>query len=137
MADKRSVLVIGAGDATGGAIARRFAREGLVAVVTRQAVHAEATREGVIAEAAVQIIIAAVAGGITGGLMAAAHRVGVDLIVFAVKLGDTEAAARQLAPMIGPETRILTLQNGIDSVDLIRAQYPQAVVLGGAGMKAA
>lgn len=36
MADKRSVLVIGAGDATGGAIARRFAREGLVAVVTRR-----------------------------------------------------------------------------------------------------
>lgn len=36
MADKRSVLVIGAGDATGGAIARRFAREGLAAVVTRR-----------------------------------------------------------------------------------------------------
>src|SRR3982750_2221681 len=29
-------LVIGAGDATGGAIARRFAREGLVACVTRR-----------------------------------------------------------------------------------------------------
>jgi NAD(P)-dependent dehydrogenase (short-subunit alcohol dehydrogenase family) len=36
MADKRAVLVIGAGDATGGAIARRFAREGYVAVVTRR-----------------------------------------------------------------------------------------------------
>lgn len=36
MAEKRSVLVIGAGDATGGAIARRFAREGLAAVVTRR-----------------------------------------------------------------------------------------------------
>lgn len=36
MATKRSVLVIGAGDATGGAIARRFAREGLVACVTRR-----------------------------------------------------------------------------------------------------
>jgi len=33
---KRSVLVIGAGDATGGAIARRFAREGFVACVTRR-----------------------------------------------------------------------------------------------------
>ena len=37
MPDKRSVLVIGAGDATGGAIARRFAREGLAAAVTRRA----------------------------------------------------------------------------------------------------
>jgi len=33
---KRSVLVVGAGDATGGAIARRFAREGFVACVTRR-----------------------------------------------------------------------------------------------------
>lgn len=33
---KRSVLVVGAGDATGGAIARRFAREGLIAVCTRR-----------------------------------------------------------------------------------------------------
>ncbi len=36
MTTKRSVLVIGAGDATGGAIARRFAREGFVACVTRR-----------------------------------------------------------------------------------------------------
>jgi NAD(P)-dependent dehydrogenase (short-subunit alcohol dehydrogenase family) len=39
MAGKRAVWVIGAGDATGGAIARRFAREGYVACVTRR--HAE------------------------------------------------------------------------------------------------
>jgi NAD(P)-dependent dehydrogenase (short-subunit alcohol dehydrogenase family) len=32
----RSVLVVGAGDATGGAIARRFAREGYIACVTRR-----------------------------------------------------------------------------------------------------
>ena len=36
MDERRSVLVIGAGDATGGAIARRFAREGFVACVTRR-----------------------------------------------------------------------------------------------------
>jgi len=34
--ERRAVLVVGAGDATGGAIARRFAREGLVACVTRR-----------------------------------------------------------------------------------------------------
>ena len=34
--DRKAVLVVGAGDATGGAIARRFAREGLVACVTRR-----------------------------------------------------------------------------------------------------
>ena len=36
MSERRSVLVVGAGDATGGAIARRFAREGYAACVTRR-----------------------------------------------------------------------------------------------------
>lgn len=40
--EKKAILVIGAGDATGGAIARRFAREGYVACVTRR--HAEKLR---------------------------------------------------------------------------------------------
>ncbi len=34
--EKRAVLVVGAGDATGSAIARRFAAEGLIACVTRR-----------------------------------------------------------------------------------------------------
>ena len=36
MHEQRAVLVVGAGDATGGAIARRFAREGFIACVTRR-----------------------------------------------------------------------------------------------------
>ncbi len=36
MEDKKAILVIGAGDATGSAIARRFAREGYVACMTRR-----------------------------------------------------------------------------------------------------
>ncbi|PCJ68901.1 MAG: short-chain dehydrogenase [Rhodobiaceae bacterium] len=36
MGDKKAVLVIGAGDATGGAIAKRFAREGFEACVVRR-----------------------------------------------------------------------------------------------------
>jgi NAD(P)-dependent dehydrogenase (short-subunit alcohol dehydrogenase family) len=36
MAERKAVLVVGAGDATGGAIARRFAREGFIACVTRR-----------------------------------------------------------------------------------------------------
>jgi NAD(P)-dependent dehydrogenase (short-subunit alcohol dehydrogenase family) len=36
MPSPRAALIVGAGDATGGAIARRFAREGLVACVTRR-----------------------------------------------------------------------------------------------------
>src|SRR5262245_28463805 len=36
MAQQKAALVVGAGEATGGAIARRFAREGYVACVTRR-----------------------------------------------------------------------------------------------------
>ena len=36
MSEKKVILVIGAGDATGGAVARRFAREGYIACVTRR-----------------------------------------------------------------------------------------------------
>src|SRR4029453_19480639 len=52
MARGKVCVVIGAGDATGGDIARRFAREGYTAVVTRRShdklkhVVAEITREG-------------------------------------------------------------------------------------------
>ncbi|WP_417318177.1 ketopantoate reductase family protein [Emcibacter sp.] len=42
-----------------------------------------------------------------------------DLIIFAVKLYDTLDAAKLCLPMMGPETVILTLQNGVESVDLI------------------
>ncbi len=36
MTNKKAILVVGAGDATGGAVARRFAREGYIACVTRR-----------------------------------------------------------------------------------------------------
>jgi NAD(P)-dependent dehydrogenase (short-subunit alcohol dehydrogenase family) len=38
MNNKKVVLVVGAGDATGGAIAKRFAKEGFIACVTRRSV---------------------------------------------------------------------------------------------------
>ncbi len=43
----------------------------------------------------------------------------VDVVVFTVKLSGTDAAARMLAPLIGEHTRIVTLQNGIDSKAMI------------------
>lgn len=46
----------------------------------------------------------------------------VDLVLFTVKLGDADTAASTLGPLIGEGTRIVTLQNGIDSKDII-ARY--------------
>src|SRR5687768_17695691 len=38
----------------------------------------------------------------------------VDVVVFAVKLWDSERAAETLKPLLKPSTRVITLQNGID-----------------------
>ncbi len=43
----------------------------------------------------------------------------VDVVLFAVKLWDTEAAAELARPLVGPDTRIITLQNGVDSVERV------------------
>ena len=39
----------------------------------------------------------------------------VDIVLFAVKLWDTEKAAEHALPLLGPDTRVITLQNGVDS----------------------
>ena len=43
----------------------------------------------------------------------------VDIVLFAVKLWDTETAAQSLKPVVGPDTRVITVQNGIDAVERI------------------
>ena len=55
----------------------------------------------------------------------------VDLVVFAVKLTDALAAAESLKPVLRPDTRVLTLQNGIDSVSMLSEALPQAQIRGG------
>jgi 2-dehydropantoate 2-reductase len=55
----------------------------------------------------------------------------VDLVLFTVKLWDTEQAARVLAPLLGLHTRVVTLQNGIDSVEMISRYVPRTQVVGG------
>jgi 2-dehydropantoate 2-reductase len=43
----------------------------------------------------------------------------VDIVLFAVKLWDTEKAAELARPLVAPNTRVITLQNGVDSVERI------------------
>ena len=43
----------------------------------------------------------------------------VDVVLFTVKLYDVDAAAAALKPMIGPNTVVITLQNGVDAVDMV------------------
>ncbi|MFQ5829903.1 MAG: ketopantoate reductase family protein [Candidatus Methylomirabilia bacterium] len=55
-----------------------------------------------------------------------------DLVLFCVKSFDTEAAARALVPALGPETAILSLQNGVDNEEKLTAIAGPGHVLGGA-----
>lgn len=56
----------------------------------------------------------------------------VDLVLFTVKSYDTETAASRLAPLIGDDTAVLSLQNGIDNEERIAAVVGPEHVLGGA-----
>jgi 2-dehydropantoate 2-reductase len=59
-------------------------------------------------------------------------RIGVvDVVVFAVKAYDNGTALPLIAPLIGPATSILTLQNGVDSVTELAARYGEGPVIGG------
>ncbi|TDB86108.1 2-dehydropantoate 2-reductase [Actinomadura sp. KC216] len=46
----------------------------------------------------------------------------VDLVVLAVKAADVETAAAGARPLIGPDTVVLTIQNGFGSADVVAAE---------------
>ncbi|HEY1475502.1 MAG TPA: 2-dehydropantoate 2-reductase [Pseudolabrys sp.] len=56
----------------------------------------------------------------------------VDIVLFAVKLWDTEQAAEAARALVGPNTRVITLQNGIDNVERIAPILGQPHTIGGA-----
>jgi 2-dehydropantoate 2-reductase len=55
----------------------------------------------------------------------------VDVVFFAVKLYDTQSALAALPPLIGPDTVVLPLQNGVESIDALVGAVGQAHVGGG------
>lgn len=55
----------------------------------------------------------------------------VDIVLFAVKLWDLEQAASKLGPLIGPTTRVVTLQNGVDALERLDAILPTGVAVAG------
>jgi 2-dehydropantoate 2-reductase len=56
----------------------------------------------------------------------------VELVLFAVKLWDTEIAGEQARPLVGNNTRVITLQNGVDSVERLAPILGEAATIGGA-----
>jgi 2-dehydropantoate 2-reductase len=59
-------------------------------------------------------------------------RVGhVDVVLVAVKAYDNPTALPLIAPMLGPDSAVLTVQNGLDSAADVAAIVSEAPVLGG------
>ncbi len=55
----------------------------------------------------------------------------VDIVLFCVKLRDTEAAARSLVPVMRPGSAVISLQNGVQKDDTLRAIFGEDAVMGG------
>ena len=57
----------------------------------------------------------------------------VDFVMISVKLWDTEAALQQIRPMVGPDTAIISFQNGVLKDQYLRAVYDESRIMGGVG----
>jgi len=49
---------------------------------------------------------------------------GAEVVLFCVKTTDNATTARALAPLLAPDTLVLSFQNGVDNVEQIRAAAP-------------
>jgi 2-dehydropantoate 2-reductase len=61
----------------------------------------------------------------------------VDGVLFCVKTYDVEVAARQALPLVGPDTLILPVQNGVEAAEQIGAIVGADHVVPGVGISAA
>src|ERR1700709_1381936 len=55
----------------------------------------------------------------------------VDIVLFCVKLWDVESAGAHIKPLIGPETAVIPLQNGIDAAERLIPILGERAVMGG------
>ena len=58
----------------------------------------------------------------------------VDLVLFCVKLWDVESAGAAIRPLIGPQTAVIPLQNGIDASERLAPILGETAVMGGVAM---
>jgi len=54
-----------------------------------------------------------------------------DIVWLSVKLWDMEAAIRSMRPLMGPDTGIISFQNGVQKDDILREAFGDRAVMGG------
>ena len=55
----------------------------------------------------------------------------VDFVLFCVKLWDVESAGQHIKPLVGPDTAVIPLQNGIDAPERLVPILGKQAVMGG------
>lgn len=55
----------------------------------------------------------------------------VDVVLFCVKLWDVESAGEAIRPIVGPDTAVIPLQNGIDAAERLIPILGKEAVMGG------
>jgi len=119
--------ILGSG-AVGGYYGAKLARAGHDVTFIARGAHLQAIRERGLEIRSPEL------GGFLVRANAEEHtgRVGpVDAVIVAVKAYDNATALPLVKPMLGPQTSVLTLQNGVDSVNELAAQIGEPAVLGG------
>jgi len=124
------IVVMGSGG-TGGFFGAKLARAGEDVTFVARGAHLEAIRaRGLRVKSAPEgeWVVKAPAVERLDGLAPA------DLVLFCVKSFDTESAARAILPVLGPDTGVLSIQNGVGNEDKLEAIVGAGRVLGGVAL---
>ncbi len=120
-------VILGSG-AVGGYFGAKLARAGQDVTFIARGAHLEAIRARGLEVRSANLGDFVVRAGAENDT----SRVGpVDVAIVSVKAYDNATALPMLTPLIGSETVVLTLQNGVDSVDEVAAIVGEEHVLGG------
>ena len=119
--------ILGSG-AVGGYYGARLARVGHSVTFIARGAHLEAIRRQGL------VVRSSMLGDFTVTASAeedTSHVGHVDVVVVAVKTYDNATALPLVTPLLGPESAVLTVQNGVDSSQDIAAVVGQEAVIGG------
>jgi 2-dehydropantoate 2-reductase len=122
------MLIVGAGG-VGGYFGARLARAGVPVTLLARGSHRDAIqRDGLQIRSTVEgeyTVKVEVVERLDG-------RPPADVVLLSVKSFDTEAALTMVEPALGPDTTVLSLQNGVVNLELVQARVGAARTLGGA-----
>jgi 2-dehydropantoate 2-reductase len=121
------IAVMGSGG-VGGYFGARLARGGADVTFVARGAHLAAMREhGLAVEGGPDEIRLPCVNAVEDPALIGA----VDLVIFAVKLWDTEAAIEQIRPIVGPETTVISFQNGVLKDRYLMKAFGPTRVMGG------